>query len=106
MVKENFAVISTGGKQYKVKVGDKISVEKLAGEPGRTLKFNEVLLKAEGDKVEVGVPHVKSAHVEGEILKQTRDDKKIIFRYHSKTRYRKLKGHRQPKTEVKIISIR
>lgn len=106
MSKDNFAVISTGGKQYKVGIGDKLSVEKLSGEPGQALKFNEVLLKAEGGKVEVGTPHVKGANVEVEILKQARDDKKIVFRYHSKTRYRKFKGHRQFKTEVKVKSIK
>lgn len=106
MSKDNFAVISTGGKQYKVGIGDKLSVEKLVGEPGQVLKFNEVLLKAEGDGVEIGAPHIKGAQVEAEVLKQARDDKKIVFRYHSKTRYRKFKGHRQSKTEVRIKSIK
>jgi len=106
MPKDNFAVISTGGKQYRVGVGDKLSVEKLAGESGQVLKFSEVLLKAEGDKIEVGAPHIKGAHVEAEILKQAREDKKIVFRYHSKTRYRKFKGHRQSKTELRIKSIK
>ena len=106
MPKDNFAVISTGGKQYKVGIGDKLSIEKLSGEPGQALKFSEVLLKMEGDKVEVGTPHVKGAHVEAEVLKQAREDKKIVFRYHSKTRYRKFKGHRQSKTEVRIKSIK
>lgn len=108
-----FAVIQTGGKQYKVKAGDKIRVEKLAGEVGRVLKFGEVLLKtdlpagrqvAEG-KVEIGTPYVRGAAVEAEVLDQARDDKKIVFRYHSKTRYRKFKTHRQSYTELKIKSI-
>ena len=70
-----FAVIQTGGKQYKVKEGDKVRVEKLAGVAGDALKFNEILLKAEGDKIEIGAPFVKGAAVETEILGQVRDDK-------------------------------
>ena len=101
-----FAVIQTGGKQYKVKEGDKVRVEKLAGVAGDALKFNEILLKAEGDKIEIGAPFVKGAAVETEILGQVRNDKKIIFRYHSKTRYRKFKTHRQPFTELKIKEIK
>ncbi|MEK7626856.1 MAG: 50S ribosomal protein L21 [Patescibacteria group bacterium] len=101
-----FAVIQTGGKQYKVKEGDKVRVEKLDGKAGDALKFNEVLLKAEGDKIEIGMPFVKGAAVETEVLGQVRDDKKIIFRYHSKTRYRKFKTHRQPFTELKIKEIK
>ena len=101
-----FAVIQTGGKQYKVKEGDKIRVEKLVGEAGGALKFGEVLLRAEGDKIDIGMPYVKGAAVETEVLGQVRDDKKIIFRYHSKTRYRKFKTHRQPFTELKIKEIK
>jgi large subunit ribosomal protein L21 len=105
MASSKFAVIKTGGKQYKVKEGDKVRVEKLLVNPGDFIKLSEVLLKAEGGEIEIGAPFVKSAAVEAEVLSQGRDDKKIIFRYHSKTRYRKLKGHRQPFTELKITSI-
>jgi large subunit ribosomal protein L21 len=100
-----FAVIQTGGKQYKVKAGDKIRVEKLEGKSGDVLKFKEVLLKADGDQAEIGMPFVKGSEVEAEVLGQARDDKKIIFRYHSKTRYRKFKTHRQPYTELRIKSL-
>lgn len=101
----DFAVIKTGGKQYKVKVGDKIRVEKLTGQAGDTLEFNEVLLKKDGGEIEIGTPYIKGAMIEAEVVDQARDDKKIIFRYHSKTRYRKLKGHRQAYTELKINVI-
>ncbi|MFH0890786.1 MAG: 50S ribosomal protein L21 [Candidatus Liptonbacteria bacterium] len=97
-----FAVIETGGKQYKVSSGDKLKVEKLAGEAGASLIFDRVLLKVDGDKVEVGTPYVKEAEVPAIVVRQMRDEKKIIFKYHSKTRYRRKKGHRQELTEVKI----
>ncbi len=89
-----------------MKVGDKIKVEKLIGKIGDILKLNEVLLKTDGDRAEIGAPYIKDAAVEAEILNQARDDKKIIFRYHSKTRYRKTKGHRQNYTELRIAAIR
>ncbi len=105
MSKNDFAVVLTGGKQYKVKAGEKLAVEKLAGEPGQIVKLDSVLLKSEGGKVEIGTPFLKGVSVEAEIVGQFREDKKIVFRYHSKTRYRKFKGHRQAKTELKIKSL-
>jgi large subunit ribosomal protein L21 len=100
----DFAIIETGGKQYKVSAGQKLRVEKLEGEKGGQLSFDKVLLKSEGGKVEIGTPYLKGA-VEAELVNQGRDEKKIVFRYHSKTRYRKLKGHRQPHTEVIVKKI-
>lgn len=100
-----FAVIKTGGKQYIVRKGSKVSIERLEGEKGDTVKFSDVLLTAQESKTTVGVPRVAGAHVEGKILEQSRGDKKIVFRYHSKTRYRKKKGHRQHYTEVEITKI-
>ncbi len=100
----DFAVIETGGKQYKVSAGQKVKVEKLPGEKGTKLSFDRVLLKTEGGKTEIGTPYLEGG-VEAEVVDQARDEKKIIFRYHSKTRYRKLKGHRQHYTEVKIAKI-
>jgi len=99
-----FAVIETGGKQYKVSAGDKIKIEKLRAEEG-LVSFDKVLLKSNGEEIEIGAPYVKGAKVEGKILKQGRSEKKIVFRYHSKTRYRKFKTHRQPYTEVEITKI-
>lgn len=101
-----FAVIETGGKQYKVAPGEKIKVEKLNGAVGEAAVFNKVLLTADGSEVAVGQPYLKGSEVGGKILGRGRHDKKIVFRYHSKTRYRKKKGHRQPYTEVEILKIK
>jgi large subunit ribosomal protein L21 len=100
-----FAVIETGGKQYKVSAGDKIRVEKLEAEEGKPFAFDKVLLKSEGDRVEVGTPYLEGAKVEAKVLAEGRDKKKIVFKYKSKTRQRKKKGHRQPYTEVEITKI-
>ena len=99
-----FSVITTGGKQYKVSVGDKIKVEKLEAPAGGNISFGSVLLTADGDKVEIGTPYL-SGKVEASVVRQARERKKIVFRYHSKTRYRKKKGHRQHFTEVSITKI-
>jgi len=101
-----FAVIQTGGKQYLVEPNDAITVEKLPGEAGGKVVFDNVLFVADGKDVKVGAPEVEGASVEGEIIEQKRDKKVIVFKYHSKSRYRKKKGHRQPHTKVKIISIK
>jgi large subunit ribosomal protein L21 len=100
-----FAVIETGGKQYKVQPGEKLKVEKLNAKEGDSFKLDKVLLIADGDKVEIGLPHLKGAVVEAKVLKQGRAPKKIVFKYHSKTRYRKRKGHRQEYTELEIVKI-
>lgn len=98
-----FAVIKTGGKQYKVAEGDTLSVEKIKNEGGK-VEFSEVLLIANGE-VKVGKPNVAGAKVEAKILEDGKGKKKMVFRYHSKTRYRKKKGHRQPYTKVQITKI-
>ena len=98
-----FAIIQTGGKQYKVTSGQKLKVEKLLAKEGDTVTF-PVLLRVDGSAIEIGTPKLGSP-AEAVVLGQGRDDKKIIFRYHSKTRYRKKKGHRQPHTEVRITKI-
>lgn len=100
-----FAVIKTGGKQYKVQPGIKLKIEKLDAAEGKPAVFDQVLLIAAGEKVEVGTPLVKGATVEARVLKQGRGKKKIVFKYHRKTRYHKKKGHRQPFTEVEITKI-
>ena len=100
-----FAIIETGGKQYKVSTGQKVRIEKLPIKEGGVFVFDKVLLRVEGDKVEIGIPYISGAKLEGKVLKQGRDKKKIVFRYHSKTRYRKKKGHRQPHTEVEIAKV-
>ena len=101
-----FAIIETGGKQHKVASEDTLRVEKLDIQVGEPVVFDRVLLKVNGDSVTVGQPYIKDARVEGVVTDQGKEAKKIVFRYHSKTRYRKKKGHRQPYTEVKIKEIR
>lgn len=100
-----FSVIETGGKQYKVSTGQKLKIEKLEAEKGGKVSFDKVLLVVEGEKAEIGAPYVSGAKVEAIVVKQARDKKKIVFKYHSKTRYRKKKGHRQNYTEVEITKI-
>lgn len=102
----NFAVIEAGGKQYKVRVGEKIKIEKISGKEGEIIRFEKVLLKSEDGKVLIGTPYLSDAEVQGKIISQGKDKKKIVFRYHSKTRYRKKKGHRQAYTEVEITNIK
>ena len=100
-----FAVIETGGKQYKVSPGQKIKIEKLDASEGGQVVFNKVLLKSDGAEVEIGTPHLSGAAVEAKVLEQGRGDKVIVFKYHSKTRYKKKKGHRQPYTKIEITKI-
>jgi large subunit ribosomal protein L21 len=99
-----FAIIKTGGKQYKVSEGDTLRVEKLEKTDG-TVAFDQVMLVVDGDSVSVGQPVVTGAKVAGTVVKEGKADKKLVFRYKSKVRYRKKKGHRQPYTEVKIEKI-
>ena len=100
-----FAVIKTGGKQYRVAPGQRIHIEKLDAAEGAAVRFDEVLLVADGDRTDIGMPTVQGASVEAKVLTQGRDRKKIVFKYHRKTRYRKKKGHRQPYTEVEVTNI-
>ncbi len=98
-----FSIIETGGKQYKVKEGDKIKVEKLDGEAGAEVIFDRVLLQAsDEDKVEIGQPYLKDVKVIGEITNQGRNKKLIVYKYKPKKRERTKKGHRQMFTEVLI----
>ncbi len=85
--------------------GQKIKIEKLSAKEGDNFIFDKVLLSVDGENVKIGAPYVEGAKVEGKILRQARDKKKIVFKYHSKTRYRKKKGHRQHFTEVLISSL-
>ena len=101
----SFAVIETGGKQYKVAPGQKIKVEKLDAKQGDDFTFDKVLLVADGDKVTIGAPYVSGAKVIGKVTRAGRSRKVIVFKYHSKTRYDKKKGHRQHFTEVEISKI-
>ena len=101
-----FAVIETGGKQYRANVGDKFRVEKLRGEVGTEIVFDKVLaLGGEGTEAKFGNPCVSGARVTAEIVKQARADKVLVFKYKSKKNIRKMRGHRQYFTEVVIKNI-
>lgn len=100
-----FAVIETGGKQYRAAAGQKLKIEKLDSPAGGNLVFDKVLLIADGENVRVGTPYIDGAHVGAKILKQGRAPKVIVFKYHSKTRYKKKAGHRQHYTEIEIGEI-
>ncbi|OGD24990.1 50S ribosomal protein L21 [Candidatus Azambacteria bacterium RIFCSPHIGHO2_01_FULL_40_24] len=99
------AVIKTGGKQYIVKEGEKLKVEKINTKEGDNFDFDNVLLIAD-KKVSIGAPFVEEAKVEAKVLKQGRTRKIVVFHYHSKTRYKKKAGHRQHFTEVEILRIK
>ena len=99
-----FAVITSGGKQYKVTAGTKLNIEKITTPVGGEVTFDKVLLSASGEKVDIGTPYLKTT-VSGKVLKQDRDDKKTIFKYSSKSRFRRRKGHRQYFTQVEITKI-
>jgi len=100
-----FAVIKTGGKQYKVAEGDTITVEKLDTEAGKDVTFETVLMLGNGDDVTVGAPLVDGASVFGEVEEQTRGDKVIIRKKRQRQTYRRTQGHRQHLTVVKITGI-
>ncbi len=100
-----YAIIKTGGKQYRVAPEDVITVEKLVGEPGDTVVISEVLMVADGNEVQVGAPFVEGASVACELVEQTRGPKIIIFKKKRRKHYRRKKGHRQDLTVLKVTEI-
>jgi large subunit ribosomal protein L21 len=102
---KDFAIIATGGKQYRVGVGDKLKVEKLAATDAGAISFDKVLLRSVGENLEIGAPSVAHATVEAKLLRNAKEKTKIVFKFHAKARYRKKKGHRQQFTEVEIVKI-
>jgi large subunit ribosomal protein L21 len=101
-----FAVIRTGGKQYKVAKDDVIAVEKLAAEPGAAIEFDEVLMVADGSEVATGTPLVAGAAVGATVVEQRRAAKIIVFKKKRRHNYRRKKGHRQQQTVLRITEIR
>ena len=99
------AVIKTGGKQYLIKEGDRLKIEKINAEEGDNFDFDKVLLVSDKE-VNIGAPLVEGVKVSAKVLKQGRSRKIVVFHYHSKTRYKKKAGHRQHFTEVKIEKIK
>ena len=100
-----YAVIKSGGKQYRVAKGDVIRVEKLEGDVGQPIDFDNILMLGEGDNQKVGTPMVTGAKVTGEILEQARDKKIFILKFKRRKHHMKRQGHRQYFTAVRITDI-
>jgi large subunit ribosomal protein L21 len=100
-----YAIIETGGKQYKVAEGDIIRCDLLESEVGSDVTFDRVVLAGSGDEVKIGAPILSGVSVTGTVLRQAKDKKILVFRYKPKKRVRKLNGHRQRFAEVKITKI-
>ncbi|MCD6526464.1 MAG: 50S ribosomal protein L21 [Desulfuromonas sp.] len=99
-----YAVIKTGGKQYKVSEGDTVKIEKIAGSVGETIEINEVLMVG-GEEVQIGTPLLPSAKVMARIVEQGKDKKVLVFKSKRRKGFRKTYGHRQPITRLKITGI-
>ena len=101
-----YAIIEACGRQYKVAEGDVVFFEKLDTEEGKKVTFSDVVLVADGDKVEVGSPFVKGAKVEGKVVSHGKGKKIVVFKYKPKKNYRRKQGHRQPYTKVEITAVK
>jgi len=100
-----YAIIETGGKQYRVQEGDTVFVEKLNVQEGESVNFEKVLAVSAEDGLKVGAPVVEGANVSGTVVENGKSKKVIVFKYKAKKDYRKKQGHRQPFTKVKIDKI-
>jgi large subunit ribosomal protein L21 len=100
-----YAVIATGGKQYRVEKGAVLRIEKLTAELGATVEFNEVLLIADGDDVQLGKPLLKGGKVLATVEKHAKGDKVSIVKFRRRKHYLRMKGHRQPFTQVRVTDI-
>lgn len=101
-----YAVIFSGGKQYRVRVGQRIKLEKLAGLPGSSLIFDKVLMVAEGENIHLGAPYLEGAEVLSEVVEQDRHKKIRVFKFKRRKGYKRTQGHRQDYTEVLIKEIK
>jgi len=100
-----YAVVSTGGKQYKVEQGDILRIEKISGQVGTPVSFDKVLMISDGEQVRVGTPLLDGVSVSGQIVEQDKARKVLVFKYKRRKRYRRKQGHRQPFTAVRIETI-
>jgi large subunit ribosomal protein L21 len=100
-----YAVIRTGGKQYKVHEEQVLKVEKLEGTQGSQIEFDDILMYSDGETITLGSPKVDNASVKAQIVEQGRGKKTLVFKYKRRKGYRKMRGHRQHYTEIKIDSI-
>ena len=101
----SYAIIRTGGKQYRAEPGKTIRIPSLPGEAGTTVEFNEVLLASDGKNIRAGVPTLEGAKVTAEIVKQGKGDKIIVFKFRRRKNYARKQGHRQGFTEVRFTAI-
>ena len=101
----DFAIVQTGGKQYRVKSGDTIRVESLAGDQGDTITLDDVRLISKDGEVTIGKPSIEGAEVTAEVVNKGKDKKVVVFKYKAKTRYRKKNGHKQTFTDLKVTEI-
>jgi large subunit ribosomal protein L21 len=100
-----YAIIKTGGKQYKVSEGDVLSIEKLEIAEGETVVFDQVLAASDDSGVKIGRPLLEGASVKAKVLEQGKDKKILVFKYKAKSNYRRRQGHRQPFTKIEIEKI-
>ncbi|MBW1695296.1 MAG: 50S ribosomal protein L21 [Deltaproteobacteria bacterium] len=101
-----YAIISSGGKQYRVEQGELLRIEKVPGKVGDTIAFDKVLLFSDGNNIRVGTPVLDDVSVEGHIVEQGKSKKIIVFKYKRRKRYRRKHGHRQQYTAIMIDSIK
>jgi len=101
----SYAIIQTGGKQYRVSEGDLLNVEKLAVEAGKETTFSDVMLVVDGDKISLGAPLLSGASVQAEVVSQFKDDKVIAFKFKRRKGYHRTVGHRRQLTKLKITKI-
>jgi large subunit ribosomal protein L21 len=100
-----YAVVNTGGKQYKVQKGETLRIEKIPGEVGSSVTFDKVLMVADGENIRVGQPVLENVAVLAQIVEQDKAKKILIFKYKRRKRYRRKNGHRQPFTAIRIDGI-
>jgi large subunit ribosomal protein L21 len=100
-----YAIVQSGGKQYRVQPGDELDLDLMAVEEGSTVELDRVLMVSDGDSVQIGTPLVSGAKVVAEVIGEHKGEKIKVFRYKPKVRYRRLTGHRQSYTRVKINEI-
>ena len=101
----DYAIVQTGGKQYRVQTGDTVRVERLPGDEGDVVELEDILMVSQNGEVTLGSPTIPGATVTAEVVDKGRGKKVIVFKYKPKTRYRKKNGHRQDYTELKITDI-
>ena len=100
-----YAVLTTGGKQYRVEQGDRLKIEKISGAVGDEVSFNDILMIGGTDNIKIGCPHVKGVVVRGRILEQDRSKKVIVYKVRRRKKFRKTQGHRQAFSRVEITAI-